>query len=172
MTQDLTSIAAQIVQFLTPFLPYLLKAGEEAAKEAGKKFGTDAWEQAKALWGKLRPKVEAKPAAQEAVQDAAAAPQKEGALAAFRWQLEKLLAEDPALAAEVADLLRKARPAGATVIAAGERSVAIGGDASGNIIIAGDQTTVQQGKYNIRIDRASGLAIGDNARVEPPEDEE
>jgi hypothetical protein len=25
---------------------------------------------------------------------------------------------------------------------------------------------VQSGKYNVRIDKASGLAIGDNARVE------
>ncbi len=44
----------QLVQFLAPFLPYLLKAGEKAAEEAGKKLGEAAWERAKGLWGKLK----------------------------------------------------------------------------------------------------------------------
>ena len=60
---DVTTLAKDLVVFLTPFLPYLLKAGEKAAEEAGKKFGGDAWDRAKGLWAKLRPKVEAKPAA-------------------------------------------------------------------------------------------------------------
>jgi hypothetical protein len=37
---------------------------------------------------------------------------------------------------------------------------------TGSTIITGDHNTVQSGKYNVRIDKASGLAIGDNARVE------
>ena len=60
----------EAVAFLAPFLPYLLKVGENAAEEAGKKLGQQAgggaWEKAKALWAKLRPKAEAKDAAQEA----------------------------------------------------------------------------------------------------------
>jgi len=36
----------------------MLKASEKAAEEAGKKMGADAWEAVKALWAKLRPKVE------------------------------------------------------------------------------------------------------------------
>ena len=63
---DLDEIARQIVQFLAPFLPYLLKAGEKAAEEVGRKLGAAAWEQARALWARLRPKVEARPAAQVA----------------------------------------------------------------------------------------------------------
>lgn len=39
----------QLTAFLAPFLPYLLKIGEKAAEEGGKRFGTAAWEQAKAL---------------------------------------------------------------------------------------------------------------------------
>jgi len=54
---DVSQLAQVVTTFLTPFLPYLLKVGAKAAEEAGKKFGADAWEQAKALWGKLRPKV-------------------------------------------------------------------------------------------------------------------
>jgi len=88
---DMTTLVKDLAVLLTPLLPYLLKAGEKAAEEAGKKLGGDAWDRAKALWAKLRPKVEAKPAAQEAVQDAAAAPNDKDMQAALRLQLRKLL---------------------------------------------------------------------------------
>ena len=126
---DVQTLAREVVAFLAPFLPYLVKAGGEAAKEAGKKFGEAAWEQAKALWGKLHPKVEAKPAAQEAVQDAAAAPQDEDAQAALRLQLKKLLAEDETLAVEVARLVQEGSQVMASTIIqqkAGDRAIQIG----------------------------------------------
>jgi hypothetical protein len=47
VTMDITTLAKDVTLFLTPFLPYLLKAGEKAAEEAGKKLGGDAWERAK-----------------------------------------------------------------------------------------------------------------------------
>ena len=97
---DIATLAKDVALFLTPFLPYLLKAGEKAAEEAGKKLGGDTWDRAKGLWGKLQPKVEAKPAAQEAVADAAAEPKNEDAQAALRQQLRKLLAEDDELGAK------------------------------------------------------------------------
>ena len=139
---DPNEIARQIVQFLAPFLPYLLKAVEKAAEEAGRKLGAAAWEQAQALWARLRPKVEARPAAQEAVADVAAHPQDEDALAALRLQLRKLLEEDPALREEVARLWQETRATGPTVAAVGPRSVAIGGDVSGSVIITGDHHRV------------------------------
>ena len=37
---------------------------------------------------------------------------------------------------------------------------------TGGMSLIGDRNTVQSGKYNIKIDKASGLAIGDGARVE------
>lgn len=144
---DIQTLAQQIVPFLAPFLPYLLKAGEKAAEEAGKKLGAAAWEKAKALWAQLRPKVEAKPAAREAVQDVAAYPKDEDARAALRLQLRKLLAEDPALAAEVARLWEGAQATGATVTtvtAAGDRSVAVGGDVRGSTIITGNRNEVKR----------------------------
>ncbi|MFN4294016.1 MAG: hypothetical protein ACK4JD_07785 [Thermoflexales bacterium] len=109
---DPSQFIPPFVSFLAPFLPYLLKMGEKAAEEAGKKLGAEAWERAKALWVRLRPAVVARPAAQEAVQDAAAQPQDEDALAALRRQLKKLLTEDPALAAEIAQLWGEAKPPG------------------------------------------------------------
>ncbi len=161
---DIAALAKEVALFLTPFLPYLLKAGEKAAEEAGKKLGSDAWERAKGLWGKLRPKVEAKPAAQEAVADAATEPSNEDAQAALRQQLRKLLTEDDQLAAEIGQQWAAAQAAGVTISASGDRSVAAQNIAD-SAIVTGDDNTVQSGKYSIRINKASGLAIGDNARA-------
>lgn len=146
---DISQLAQQLTTFLTPFLPYLLKAGEKAAEEAGKKIGGDAWERAKTLWAKLRPKVEAKPTAQEAVKDAAAAPQDQDAQAALRLQLKKLLAEDKTLAQEVARLWEDARAAGVTVVASGARSVAVGGDVSGSVIVTGDDNLAKPSAFSV-----------------------
>jgi len=67
---DYPQLSTQLVQFLAPFLPYLLKGlkltGQEAVKKLGEKAGEQGFEQAKALWDKLRPKIEARPAALEA----------------------------------------------------------------------------------------------------------
>ena len=169
---DPQTLAQQIVPFLAPFLPYLLKMGEKAAEEMGENLGAEAWEKAKVLWSKLRPKVEAKPAAQEAAQDVATNPKDEDAQADLRLQLKKLLAEDKTLAEEVARLWEEIRVTGVTANASGDRPVAIGGNASDSAITTGDRNVVQQGKYNIQIDRASGLAIGDNASVHPSGDED
>lgn len=59
---DLGALAHSVTAFLSPLLPYLLKPGEKAVEEIGKKIGGEAWDEAKALWAKLRPKVEAKQA--------------------------------------------------------------------------------------------------------------
>lgn len=136
---------AQLTQFLLPFLPYLLKMGEKAAEEAGKKLGEAAWEGAKTLWTKLRPHVQAKPAAQEAIQDATARPQDADAQAALRRQLTKLLDEDADLRQEIERLWDATPPQVVQqVIAAGNRSVAIGGDVRGSIIVTGDGNVLEK----------------------------
>lgn len=78
--------------------------------EAGKKMREEAVGILKQLWSRLRPKVEARPAAAEAVQDAARAPEDADAQAALRLQLRKILEADSSLAAEVAKLLEAAGP--------------------------------------------------------------
>ena len=100
---DLVALTA----FLSPILPFLIKGGEEAAKEAGKKFGVDAWEKAKAVWGKLNPKIEAKEAAKEAVEDLAVAPEDQDLQTVLRKQLEKLIAKDESLAQEILQIMKK-----------------------------------------------------------------
>ena len=125
---------AILTTFLSPFLPYLLKKGEQAADAAIERFGEAAWKRAQALWGKLRPKVEDKEAAREATEDVAAAPDDELARSALQLQLRKLVADDPDLAAELAELLEDGRRAGimadngAVVVVADRGGVAAGGD--------------------------------------------
>jgi hypothetical protein len=142
MSQDVTLTAAQ----LAPLLPYLLKGGIELAKSAagelGKKLSAEAWDGLKALAAKIRHKAEAKPALQEALTDAQTAPADPDAQAALRLQLKKLLAEEPDLLSEAARLLANAQGGGNTVTASGERSVAIGGDVSGSVIVTGDHNKV------------------------------
>lgn len=143
---DLTTLARELVPLLAPALPYLLKSGEMVAEGATKKIGEDVWKWGKTLWDKLYLKVEAKPAALKAAQDVAATPEKEQAQNALAWQLEKLLNEDSTLAAELANLLGEAKGAGVTVIASGNRSVAIGGDTVDSTIITGDANVI--GEHN------------------------
>lgn len=98
--------AAVLASFLAPCLPFLVKGGEEAAKEAGKKFGGEVWERAQVVWSKLVPKLEARPAAREIAGDLAGDPEDADLQAALRGQLKKLLAEDAALAQELAALMQ------------------------------------------------------------------
>jgi hypothetical protein len=103
-----------------------------------------AGEVAQELWERLRPGVEAKPAAKEAVQDLAASPDDQDAQAALRVQVRKLLTDEPALAEELTRLLGEHQQAGgiANVAASGDGSVAIGRDVQGGTIITGDRNRV------------------------------
>ena len=137
---DIGALASSLTTALVPLLPYLLKAGEKAAEETGKAVAGQSWEWGKSLWTKLKPKVEAKPAALEAAQDVARAPEDEDLQATLRVQLKKLLTEDQSLAEEVSRLLEQGN---ITVTASGERSVAIGGDVKGSTIVTGDHNKVK-----------------------------
>ncbi len=128
-----------LVTLLAPCLGGFLGVVTAAANEVGQSVGADLVEHAKRLWAKLRPHVEAKPAALEAAEDVAQRPDDVRARGALELQLEKLLADDPDLSREVQALLSDAVAAG--VVAAGERNVAVGGDVSG-VIISGDDNTV------------------------------
>lgn len=137
---DPTELAQKIGAFLLPLLPYLLKAGEEAAKEAGKKFGGEAWDRAKALWGKLTHKERVQKAAEAAV----ALPENPAIQQGLETEIARALEEDQDLRREITRLWGEAEAAGVTVTASGNRSVAIGGDVSGSVIITGDHNQVKK----------------------------
>jgi hypothetical protein len=136
-------IAAAVTVFLAPYLRQLL---EPVAEEAGKRLNETAWKHAKALWGRLRPAVESKPAVKEAVEDVARTPEDEDALAALRHHLRKLLEQDQDLARDLGRLWEQAEADNVTVTvtASGERSVAVGGDVSGSTIVSGDQNIIDR----------------------------
>lgn len=132
---------AALTAFLAPMLPYLVRAGQSAAEEAGRVIGEQAWSHGQALWQRLRPRVEEKAAAKEAVADVVQQPDDEEARIVLKRQLEKLLAEDDELAADVERLWADARAAN-VVTASGERSVAVGGSVRDSIIITGDDAKI------------------------------
>jgi Flp pilus assembly protein TadD len=136
---DLKLLADTLTTFMAPALPALASGGEELIKEAGKKLGKEGPGILKTLWAKLRPKVEVKPAAAEAVQDVVKAPEDADAQASLRVQLRKILEADSSLAAEISQILEAAGPrfevhgSGAAAqgqgnVVAGKRGIAAGRD--------------------------------------------
>lgn len=132
-----------LVSFLSPFLPYLLQlgqqAGETALEAASEKFGEAAWNKAKAIWGQLRPQVESKEAATEAVRDVAECPEDEDMQASLRVQLKKLLAGDKALAEAIAEIMKEDAPDGTPGVqivqnVTGDKNMTLGQVSGGTII--------------------------------------
>ena len=99
-----------LTTFLSPFLPYLLKLGkgaaETATETAASKFGEVTWQKAQEVWALLKPKIEAKESAKEAVVDAANDPEDEDSQTVLRVQIKKLLVDDEALANQLANILQ------------------------------------------------------------------
>ena len=85
-------------------------------------------------------------AVQVAARDVVQRPDDLDAAAALRLQLRKLLEADPRLAEELAGLVEEGRRAGVLTVAAGARSVAVGGDMSDSVIVTGDDSTVRRTK--------------------------
>jgi hypothetical protein len=131
---DLKLLADALTTFLAPALPALVSGGGELVKEAGEKLGKDSPEMLKALWAKLRPKVEETPAATVALQDVVKAPEDADAQVVLRVQLRKILEADSSLAAEIAKILEAAGPTtsfhaevhGSGAIAQGQGNVVAG----------------------------------------------
>jgi len=144
----MTEIPALVTAAWTALQPFLPVVGAKAAEEIGKTaIGK--------LWAAIEGKFAARPAAKEALHDLLKDPQDADVQGAFRAQLKKLLEEDRAFADSLAELLEvgghrfNAQAVGDGVVAQGEGAVAvensrvrIGGNASGNVIIAGDTNTV------------------------------
>ncbi|WP_414579521.1 hypothetical protein [Anabaena sp. CCY 9402-a] len=97
---------ALIIKFLAPCLPFLLATGGKVAEGASQKVGEDVWNKAKAIWGKLQPKVEAKEEAKKAAAAAMQNPGDEDYQAALRAQLKDILKSETALAQEIAKILQ------------------------------------------------------------------
>ena len=147
-----------LATFLIPFLPYLLKFGKGAAETktetAATRFGAAAWRKAQTIWAALSPKLEAKASAQEAAVDVANNPEDEDSQAALRVQLKKILANDEALASQLATILQSDTPDSLTTqitqTVTGNHNQPIGqisggqifGNVTGSVIISGSGNSV------------------------------
>ncbi|MFZ5882661.1 MAG: SUMF1/EgtB/PvdO family nonheme iron enzyme [Chloroflexota bacterium] len=135
MEIDIAQLAAQTAALLAPYLPYLIKGGKIAAKKAfektGEIFAEKGWEQAEKAWRKLKPKVEAKPAAQDAIEEFVNHPEDEDALPSLRQQIKRILAEDVKLAEEISITIGNID---SSAMQAGDDSILIKGNVRGNVI--------------------------------------
>jgi hypothetical protein len=104
---DVAFLAKSLTVFLGPFLPYLIKMGEKAAEDVSSKFTAGAWDKAKTLWGKLQPKVAAKPIVQAAVEDVAKSPEDQDSQTVLEIQMKKMLNEDQEFAKEIFRLMQE-----------------------------------------------------------------
>jgi hypothetical protein len=134
---------------VTILSPYLVKIGEKAAEEVGKKLP----EAAAKVWNAIMTKFRGKAAAEEAVKDFVAEPDDEDNRAAFRKELRKVLEGEPTFATELTHLLEDAkRQSGDTIsntgsgavassggVAAGAGGVAVQGGVQGGINIGGSE---------------------------------
>lgn len=146
---DAATLARMVTSLLAPAIPFLLKGSEQAWGEASKKIGTDTWEWAKAIWTKLVSRSKTKLGGEEknteivkAATEVADNPSDEDAQAALRFQIKKLLTDDPELGLEIEKALNEAKNSSI------QTSIRIGGiDISGGAtvtnsgnIIGGNQT--------------------------------
>jgi hypothetical protein len=142
------ALAAMVANVLVPALPHLIgQLGEKASEQAEEQLGAEAWDCAKAVWAKLRPRVDASPTASEIVGDVAIDPGDKDLHAAVRSQIKKILSEDPRLRDELTQLVTGSsmRDSTATVVtASGQGAVAAGRDLSGGTIITGDHNRVER----------------------------
>jgi hypothetical protein len=141
---DPVTVATAAVSVLSP---YLVKVGEKAAEEVGKRLPDLPGK----LWNAIIGKFRGKPAAEEAVQDLLANPDDDDNRAAFRKELRKVLETDASFAAEFERLLGSAQGTGGDTItvtgsgaaatrggtAAGAGGVAVRGDVHGGVNIGG-----------------------------------
>jgi hypothetical protein len=146
---DTVALAKIVTSLLAPAIPYLIKGGEQAWGEASKKIGADTWGLAKNIWMKVVSPSKSKPNAEEkttevikAATEVANNPADEDAQAALRFQIKKLLTDDPELSLEIEKTLNEAKNS------SGQTNVRIGGvDISGGAtvtnsgnIVGGNQT--------------------------------
>ena len=152
---DIALLAQTLATLLAPALPYLVEGGKQLVAKAGEDLAEGGWEKVKALWGRLRSRVEEDPAADRAVKAIANDPNDADAVASLRFQLKQILAEDNEFAAEIAKLVEPlaggtsfqvrdgAIAHGPGAKAVGKDGVLINGSVHGDVIVgrnpAGDE---------------------------------
>jgi hypothetical protein len=102
---QLGQLAAAAATALAPFTPYLIRAGEKAVEEVGKKVGGGAWEKAQAVWDKIRARFGDDKEVDSAAGLVATDPEDEDYRATLAKVLGKKMAASPDLANDLVALL-------------------------------------------------------------------
>jgi hypothetical protein len=118
---DIPQLAAKVVEVLTP---YLTAGATAAASEMGKQAVI-------AFWEKLKPKMEEKESARDALEFLREEPENPSARDSVERQVRKILVDNPSLAAEVGQIIQ-----------AGDDNIIVGGNVSGNHINIGKDITI------------------------------
>lgn len=132
---DVVAVGALLV-------PYLARSAERVATQASEAVGDAAWGFARRIWSKLGDRLAERPAAREAIDDVAAAPDDKGARAALERQLSKVLDADPQLAAEIEDVIREAAAAGVIEVRGARNVVLKDAGVTNSAIVSGDGNTI------------------------------
>jgi hypothetical protein len=141
---DYKQIAAEIIIFLSPFLPYLVSAGEETAKEIGKRFGETGFEMVKSLWSKIKNSAKDTQKLNGVATALATDPDNEHLQSALAEIVAKQLASSPKLAGELINLMKNDQAVQKILVEEGskvkdiyQRLSKFGGDQS--IVVRGSQ---------------------------------
>lgn len=147
-----SGLVQQVAALLTPLLPHLMSsniaAGKDAAVKAlGGKFVDAGWNKAAGIWKMIRPEVEKNSEIAQSLKDVAENTDDPDAKAVLSRQLKKVMANLPPDTIDEIRSLITEEDSETRITIALNGSVAIGGNASGNIIIGGgynSQNTGQQ----------------------------
>ena len=145
-----SGLVQQAAELMAPLLPYLMIPTANAAKDAaikalGGKFVEATWNKATAIWEKFRPEVEKKPDVAQALSEVAEKIDDPNAEAVLSWQLKKVMADMPSKDIDEIRSIFSDKTNEVQVTVASNGSVAIGGNASGNIIIGGGYSPQRTG---------------------------
>jgi hypothetical protein len=145
-------LAQQAAILLAPFIPYLMNpavvSGKDAAiKALGGKFVEAGWNKATDLWKKFWPEAEKNSEITQALFDVAAHANDRDAETVLSWQLKKLMTGmSPEAIAEIRNIVA-GNIGEIRVTKASNGSVAIGGDAHGNIIKVSPNSSLGQQEH-------------------------
>ncbi len=146
------TLAAGFVAVVARPLPFLTglgaAAGNAAASSAGKAIGDAAVKRSTALWDRLWPSLRGRYSARRAVTAVANDPDNTSARQQLSEEIASTLANDPALAHQVAALIRQVENRGVSIDV-------------GDVSVEGNENVVQVGETNVSIGEASDVHVGD-----------
>ncbi len=139
---DSSTLAKDLVAFLIPFIPYLIKAGEKTSEEIGKRLGVQSWERAKKIWELMYPKIKSSQSANDSLTEIINNPGDSDAEASLRFQFKKLMQANRELAKQVEDIIINIPSSEKDNLIHGNRNIVVGNDISNSILISGDKNVI------------------------------